>query len=55
VATEMCCRKGQKGRDKKKPLQNDWIKTGMIKMIQPWQMFKSGRNKNRETRMNRNK
>jgi hypothetical protein len=23
VATEMCCRKGQKGRDKKKPLQND--------------------------------
>jgi len=55
VAIKIWCRKSQKGSDKKTPLQNDRIKTGTIKMIQAWQMFKNRRNKNRGDRMIRNR
>jgi hypothetical protein len=55
VAIKICYRKSQKGRDKKTPLQNDRIKTGMIKKIQAWQMFKNRRNKNRGKRTIRNR
>jgi hypothetical protein len=40
VTIEICCRKSQKGRDKKKPMQNDRTKTGITKSRQAWLMFK---------------